>query len=37
MTNYVDMLPAYAPGYGLPKPWAQYTAAVVDPPRGLAT
>ncbi len=34
MTNYVDMLPAYAPGYGLPKPWAQYTPAVVDPPPG---
>ena len=34
MTNYVDMLPAYAPGYGLPKPWAQYTAAVVAPPPG---
>jgi anaerobic selenocysteine-containing dehydrogenase len=34
MTNYVDMLPAYAPGYGLPKPWAQYTSAVVDPPPG---
>jgi anaerobic selenocysteine-containing dehydrogenase len=34
MTNYVDMLPAYAPGYGLPKPWAQYTPAIVDPPDG---
>ena len=34
MTNYVDMLPAYAPGYGLPKPWAQYTPAIVDPPEG---
>ncbi len=34
MTNYVDMLPAYAPGYGLPKPWAQYTAAIVEPPEG---
>ncbi len=34
MTNYVDMLPAYAPGYGLPKPWAQYTPALVDPPEG---
>ena len=34
MTNYVDMLPAYAPGYGLPKPWAQYTPAIVDPPAG---
>lgn len=34
MTNYVDMLPAYAPGYGLPKPWAQYTRALVDPPEG---
>jgi len=34
ITNYVDMLPAYAPGYGLPKPWAQYTPAIVDPPRG---
>jgi hypothetical protein len=34
MTNYVDMLPAYTPGYGLPKPWAQYTAAVVAPPPG---
>jgi anaerobic selenocysteine-containing dehydrogenase len=28
------MLPAYAPGYGLPKPWAQYSPAVVDPPAG---
>src|SRR4051812_35648976 len=34
MTNYVDMLPAYAPGYGLPKPWAQYSPALVDPPPG---
>jgi anaerobic selenocysteine-containing dehydrogenase len=34
ITNYVDMLPAYAPGYGLPKPWAQYAPAVVAPPEG---
>jgi anaerobic selenocysteine-containing dehydrogenase len=34
MTNYVDMLPAYAPGYGLPKPWAQYSPTIVDPPAG---
>jgi anaerobic selenocysteine-containing dehydrogenase len=33
-TNYLDMLPAYAPGYGLPEPWAQYTPAIVDPPAG---
>ena len=34
MTNYIDMLPAYAPGYGLPKPWAQYSPVVVDVPPG---
>jgi anaerobic selenocysteine-containing dehydrogenase len=34
ITNYIDMLPAYAPGYGLPKPWAQYASAVVEPPEG---
>ena len=34
ITNYIDMLPAYAPGYGLPKPWAQYAPAVVAPPPG---
>jgi anaerobic selenocysteine-containing dehydrogenase len=34
MTNYIDMIPAYAPGYGIHKPWAQYSPAIVDPPPG---
>ena len=34
MTSLFDMLPAYAPGFGWNKPYAQYTPAVVDPPAG---
>jgi anaerobic selenocysteine-containing dehydrogenase len=34
MTSLFDMLPAYAPGFGWPRPHAQYTPAVVDPPPG---
>jgi anaerobic selenocysteine-containing dehydrogenase len=34
MTSLFDMLPAYAPGFGWPKPYAQYTDVVVDPPPG---
>lgn len=34
MTSLFDMLPAYAPGFGWPRPYAQYTDAVVEPPAG---
>lgn len=34
MTSLFDMLPAYAPGFGWPQPYAQYTPAIVEPPAG---
>jgi anaerobic selenocysteine-containing dehydrogenase len=34
MTSLFDMLPAYAPGFGWPRPYAQYTPAIVEPPPG---
>ena len=34
MSNYLDMLAPYAPGFGMPRPWGQYAPQLIDPPAG---